>query len=94
MTYVITDACIDVKDRSCVEVCPMDCIHVDEGLDRMCYVDPDICTDCSLCESACPVGAIFHDRKVPAESAAFTALNARWFEAPDAVRAEIDTFVG
>ena len=28
MTYVITEACIGVKDRSCVDVCPVDCIPV------------------------------------------------------------------
>jgi NAD-dependent dihydropyrimidine dehydrogenase PreA subunit len=27
MTYVIADPCIDVKDLSCIEVCPVDCIH-------------------------------------------------------------------
>ena len=27
MTYVIAEPCIDVKDRSCVDVCPVDCIH-------------------------------------------------------------------
>jgi len=26
MTYVITEPCIDVKDKACVEVCPVDCI--------------------------------------------------------------------
>ncbi len=27
MTYVITEPCIGVKDASCVDVCPVDCIH-------------------------------------------------------------------
>ncbi|HYT46384.1 MAG TPA: ferredoxin, partial [Methylomirabilota bacterium] len=27
MTYVITQPCIGVKDASCVDVCPVDCIH-------------------------------------------------------------------
>ena len=27
MTYVIAEPCIDIKDRSCVDVCPVDCIH-------------------------------------------------------------------
>ena len=27
MTYVIAEPCIGVKDASCVEVCPVDCIH-------------------------------------------------------------------
>ena len=26
MTYVITEPCIDVKDLTCVEVCPVDAI--------------------------------------------------------------------
>ena len=89
VTYVITDACIDVRDRSCVEVCPVDCIHLDESLDRMCYIDPDVCTDCTLCEAACPVGAIFADVDVPAESMEFTELNARWFQDANAVRARV-----
>ncbi len=25
MTYVVTQACVDVMDRSCVEQCPVDC---------------------------------------------------------------------
>ena len=30
-TWVISEGCIDVKDRTCVEVCPVDCIYeVDE----------------------------------------------------------------
>jgi NAD-dependent dihydropyrimidine dehydrogenase PreA subunit len=27
MTYVVTSACIDVKDRSCIAECPVDCIY-------------------------------------------------------------------
>src|SRR4029078_12245971 len=27
MTYIIAEPCIDIKDRSCVDVCPVDCIH-------------------------------------------------------------------
>ena len=38
MTYVITLPCVDLKDRSCIEECPVDCIY--EG-DRMLYIsDP------------------------------------------------------
>ena len=43
MTYVITEPCIDVKDKSCIEECPVDCIY--EG-DRMLYIHPDECVDC------------------------------------------------
>lgn len=27
MAYIIAESCIDVKDRSCVSVCPVDCIY-------------------------------------------------------------------
>ncbi|TMF27858.1 MAG: ferredoxin [Chloroflexi bacterium] len=37
MAYVIVQPCIDVKDASCVEVCPVDCIHTDDA--AKCPVD-------------------------------------------------------
>ncbi len=30
MTYVIAEPCIDVKDKACVEVCPVKAIFVDD----------------------------------------------------------------
>jgi NAD-dependent dihydropyrimidine dehydrogenase PreA subunit len=27
---IITEACIDVKDRACVDVCPVQCIYEDD----------------------------------------------------------------
>ncbi len=39
VTYVIGETCIDVKDKSCVEVCPVDCI-IGTDEDRMLYIDP------------------------------------------------------
>lgn len=62
MPYVVTEACIGVKDKSCMNVCPVDCIF--EG-DDMVYIDPDLCIDCGLCEPECPVTAIFVDTDVP-----------------------------
>ena len=74
MTYVITEPCIDVMDKSCVEVCPVDCIHTgDEGEDRMLYIDPDECIDCGACEPACPVTAIFTEDDVPDNWKEYTA---------------------
>ena len=90
MTFVITSACIDVKDQSCIEVCPVDCIYLDEDVDRMCYVHPTECIDCAACESACPVGAIFVDSEVPVEVSEFTKLNAEYFEDREATRARVD----
>lgn len=78
MTYTIAEPCIDVKDKACVEECPVDCIY--EG-DRMLYIHPSECIDCAACEPACPVEAIFYGDDVPPEWSDFTAINAEYFEA-------------
>ena len=62
MTYVIAEPCIDIKDRSCVDVCPVDCIH-EAG--RMLVIDPEECIDCGACEPECPVEAIFPEDALP-----------------------------
>ena len=67
MTYVITTPCIDTVDQSCVDVCPVDCIHFEEGIDKILYIDPDECIDCGACEPACPVSAIYAEEDVPEE---------------------------
>jgi len=89
MTYVIANACVDVTDQSCIEVCPVDCIFVEEG-DRMCYIEPNMCTDCGVCEPACPVGAIFEDRSLPRDVTRFTEINALWFLDKAAARNAVD----
>ena len=43
MTYIIAEPCIDIKDLSCVDVCPVDCIH---AADRILVIDPEECIDC------------------------------------------------
>ena len=91
MTFVITNACIDVKDKSCIEVCPVDCIYVDDE-DRMCYIEPDECIDCAVCESACPVGAIFKDTDVPADPKIFNDINKLWFKDKEEARNQINIF--
>jgi NAD-dependent dihydropyrimidine dehydrogenase PreA subunit len=62
MTYVITSDCVDIKDMSCIEECPVDCIY--EG-DRKLYIQPKECIDCGACEPVCPVDAIYPDRTLP-----------------------------
>jgi NAD-dependent dihydropyrimidine dehydrogenase PreA subunit len=43
MTYIIAEPCIDIKDLSCVDVCPVDCIH---EFERILIIDPEECIDC------------------------------------------------
>ncbi|OAI44559.1 ferredoxin [bacterium SCGC AG-212-C10] len=78
MAYVITQPCMGVKDASCVDVCPVDCIHSDEDAEQY-YINPDQCIDCAACELACPVTAIFYDGDVPAEWKHFVKGNADYF---------------
>jgi NAD-dependent dihydropyrimidine dehydrogenase PreA subunit len=37
VTYVIAQPCVDVKDKACVDECPVDCIHERE---RSLYIEP------------------------------------------------------
>ena len=89
MTYFITTPCIDVTDQSCVDVCPVDCIHFEEGTDRMLYIDPDECIDCGACEPACPVSAIFAEDDLPDDQEAFREINTLWYQDKDAARAKV-----
>ena len=91
MTYVVTEACIGTKDRSCVEVCPVDCFYnyaspeLNEKAGReprsagdygMLVIHPDECIHCGACEPECPVEAIFEEDDVPDRLSAYIELNA------------------
>jgi ferredoxin len=73
MTYVITGACLESKDQSCIEVCPVDCIY---EAARMLVIHPDECIACGACVPECPVEAIVFADDVPAAERAFIAVNA------------------
>jgi len=90
MAYVIAEPCIDVMDKACVDVCPVDCIHYEEGQDRMLYIEPDECIDCGACEPECPVNAIFSEDEVPDQWKNFTALNRDWYKDKAAVRKQVN----
>ena len=76
MTYIIAEPCIDIKDRSCVDVCPVDCIH---EFDRILVIDPEECIDCGACEPECPVTAIFPEEDVPSNMTAYIEKNREVF---------------
>lgn len=76
MAYVITSACIDVKDGSCQKACPVASIY--EG-GRMMYIHPGECICCGLCLSICPVQAIYREEDVPEKEAVFVQANADFF---------------
>ncbi|MCL2785492.1 MAG: ferredoxin family protein [Propionibacteriaceae bacterium] len=76
MTYVIALPCVDVKDKACVEECPVDCIY--EGA-RTLYINPDECVDCGACEPVCPTQAIFYEDDLPGDWSNFLTVNEEFF---------------
>jgi NAD-dependent dihydropyrimidine dehydrogenase PreA subunit len=79
MPYVITEPCIGVKDASCVDVCPVDCIHTSDDSPQY-YINPDQCIDCAACELACPVTAIFFEDDVPQQWKSYIQVNADFYQ--------------
>lgn len=76
MTYVITEPCVDAMHKTCIEVCPVDCIY--EG-DRMLYIHPDECIDCGACEPTCPVDAIYQEDDLPEQWRTYKSANQGFF---------------
>ena len=79
MTYIIAQPCVDIKDKSCIEECPVDCIY--EG-NRMLYIQPDECVDCGACEPVCPVEAIYYEDDVPSQWKDFSKVNTEFSITP------------
>ncbi len=88
MTYIIAEPCVNVRDRACVEVCPVDCIYeinddgasvhgikAPAGKEQMLYIHPEECIDCGACEPVCPVDAIFMDEETPDKWNEFIEMN-------------------
>ncbi len=90
MAYIITEACKGTKDRSCVDVCPVDCIHDEGDEDPILYIDPDECIDCGACEPACPVNAIYAEDDVPDNLKAYIEVNALWYKDKAGARAKVN----
>jgi NAD-dependent dihydropyrimidine dehydrogenase PreA subunit len=84
MPFVITQPCIGTKDASCVDVCPVDCIHPGpeepgyESTEQL-YINPVECIDCGACEPACPVNAIYEEANVPKQWESYIKKNEAFF---------------
>ena len=81
MTDVITGACIDVMDKSCLAECPVDCIY--EGRRSM-YINPLECIDCGACESVCPSTAVVYDRELEPDERHLLDRAREWVQAHNA----------
>jgi NAD-dependent dihydropyrimidine dehydrogenase PreA subunit len=85
VTYVIAEPCIGVKDTSCTEACPVDCIHPrkdEEGYattDQL-FINPDECIECGACAAVCPVSAIFGPGELPEKWASYEKKNADYYQ--------------
>jgi len=84
MSHIIGQPCVGTKDTSCVEVCPVDCIHPTKNEPAFAtalqlYIDPDTCIDCGLCVDQCPVMAIFPEEDLPGEWSQYVQINKDFF---------------
>ena len=77
-TYVITNPCIDLKDATCLEVCPVDCIESDPSEPQY-FINPELCIVCEQCVLVCPVDAIMLEHEVPLEWKDSIERNAAFF---------------
>lgn len=80
MSYIIGNKCVGCIDGSCLNVCPVDCIHgpfnptgiaselkdiTDEQREgNQLYIDPIECINCGACVQECPVDAIYSSEKM------------------------------
>jgi ferredoxin len=85
MPHIIAEPCIATKDSSCVEVCPVDCIHPTKNepefeTAEQLFIDPDTCIDCGLCVDECPVKAIYPQEDLPGEWNKYIQLNLEYYK--------------
>ena len=73
MPHIVTDNCKRCRFTECVTVCPVSCIHGDDG---MLYIDNAQCIDCGACVPACPVHAIYDQAILPEDKQQWIAVNA------------------
>lgn len=68
-----------MKDASCVDVCPVDCIHTSDEAEQY-FINPDQCIDCAACELVCPVNAIHDENDLTAEMRKYIQINADFYK--------------
>ncbi|MDR7556324.1 MAG: ferredoxin family protein [Armatimonadota bacterium] len=79
MTYIIAEPCIGVKDRACVEVCPVDCIY--EYVEEVGgFVVPDPSTGSGPDKQVIPRGDVTH---IPPDHIPKDVLTAQLYIHPD-----------
>jgi NAD-dependent dihydropyrimidine dehydrogenase PreA subunit len=79
VTYIIAEPCVGVKDRACVEVCPVDCIY--EYVEEIGgYVVPDPSTGAGPDKPVVPRGDVTH---LPPDSFPKDTLNGQLWIHPD-----------
>lgn len=84
MLYAITQPCMDVKDKACMDECSVDCIYKGS---RSLHIGLNEYVDCGVCEPVCPTETIFYEDDLPDE----------WVWCKDAVAnffAEVDDLDG
>ena len=99
MPFIITDPCISTKDASCVDVCPVDCIHPRKDAPEfeqatILYIHPEDCIDCGACVPACPVAAIYDSLdSTPASQKDLIEANAIYRNGDPDARAQAEAMV-
>lgn len=83
MTFVVTQNCCN--DATCVDVCPVDCIHPAPGevgyaSAEILHIDPAVCIDCGACAEVCPVVAISPDFDLAPDQLGYLELAVEYFE--------------
>ena len=82
-SYVIADPCVGLKDATCLEVCPVDCIESTPDSPQY-YINPELCIVCEQCVLVCPVDAIYLEHELPEEWKPAIERNAAFFREVEA----------
>ncbi|MFQ9516461.1 MAG: 4Fe-4S dicluster domain-containing protein [Eubacterium sp.] len=67
----ITDACQGCLEHPCIEVCPKDAIHMENGRS---IIDEEKCIKCGKCLNACPYNAIVKQERPCAKACGMNAI--------------------